>query len=191
MARDAFSQHQLIEHDMGAQSLRKRRGSALIRKLGTSNYAAEIIVCGFGTIIAHGDISLCAFQGGDSDWQQATDWVKWIASADLRYAIQKASIAYGDGGRSMQRASVEVALHEILQMIGQTEDIDTLGALEKARDNLRAGCDLEGVQRDLYDSTGDPELSSGLGRVTDARVIYARAAISKLAELLGLSVRPE
>ena len=176
-AEKAFASHALLRNDAD----RWRIG-----RPGSSTYWADIVAMSMGGLVVWGDIELVCFAYGPKD---PVARVHWMTTSDLSYVQEKAQIGSRHRGVATQ-FDPGVALHELRARIeesvadGLQMDARHVEAIEDAIVAIRRGDGEDEMRRILYDAGLDTEWLCDVGVVTSTAVIYAHAAVKRLAALL-------
>ena len=190
---------ELSEHKISKSST----GRWLVKRPGTGVFWYEVVVLEGGHLLVHGDIEVVLFgtyhpAEGQSPDQAAINCVKWMASRkrpDDHYFIEKASIGTGADSRiwtpddDVLSEEIEALLQYPREMEKDDEgEIDTV--YQKRREDLEEALEsvgsssLEEVQRMVYDALDGDSESVPRGRRISTAMIYAHAALQRLAILL-------
>lgn len=169
-----------------------------IKRPQESSFWADIVVLGGNRAISvWGDIEACTFAycSGATTPEHV---VHWMANADPSYyGRQKASI--GMGGVGVDEYQADIAEHDLKSILA--EEPENWGeawpgvqevyedAFDDAIGQLRLGRDVLSVHNQLMEALHNVDSDAWewvpqVGRVTSSRVIYALAAIRRLAELM-------
>jgi hypothetical protein len=189
VARESFARHSIVK---------RSEGRWLLREPGTSVFWFEVVVLAGGSMIVHGDIQAVVFghysarrdaTPDDTAWQM----VHWMASRkrpDDHYFIEKAGIG-GTADETIWAPDDDVLRAEIVELIAAAReseaaaepDTDLRDALEDALGNV-GSLTHEQVQHAVYEALDGDAESVPQGRRVSAAMIYAHAALQRLAELL-------
>lgn len=186
-AREAF-----VKHTIAKQS----EGRWLLRQPGASHFWIEVVVLAGGHLLVHGDIQAVIF-GHYHAHKDATpeavarQTVYWMAQRlypDDGYFIEKASIG-GTADETIWTYDEGVLRTEIEALIRESADAhpDTLQGLQDALDSVGADS-LEETQRMVCEALDGDSESIPRGRRISSAMIYAHAALRKLASLLDAEV---
>ncbi|MEQ8461780.1 MAG: hypothetical protein RLO52_34620 [Sandaracinaceae bacterium] len=190
LAEDAFAEHELASkvglRDVGLHGAGVglwQSGRAHLRRRGSSFYATEVLWCRYGRLLVHGDIQPCIFAIHEPDMESA---VHALAGAHLDYLAPKCA----EGERRSHAGydvDCDVMLADLLAEFANPDE--SISAVREAISLVQQLGDVDGAKRVLFDAGFDPETLAGMGRVIDARLYYAQAALRRLVELAALGRR--
>lgn len=193
-ARESFAKHEIVKWS---------EGRWLLKQPGTGTFWFEVVVLAGGSMIVHGDIQAVVFghySARKDATPDATAWqmVHWMASRkrpDDHYFIEKAGIG-GTADETIWTPDDDVLRAEIVELIAAAReseaaaepdtdlrDTDLSDTLEDALDNV-GSLTHEQVQHAVYEALDGDAESVPQGRRVSAAMIYAHAALQRLAELL-------
>jgi hypothetical protein len=182
-AREAFAKHAIVKQS---------EGRWLLRQPDTSHFWFEAVVLAGGHLLVHGDIQAVMFghyhaSKYETPEAAARETVCWMAHRrypDDSYFVEKARIG-GTADETIWTHDDDVLRAEIAELIQEFADAhpDTLEGLQAALDSV--GVDsLEETQRTVCEAfDGDTE-SIPYGRRISSAMVYAHAALQRLASLL-------
>jgi hypothetical protein len=184
-----FSRHRMTEVGPGHWRIKRPKESP---------FWADIVVLGGNRAISvWGDIEACTFAycSGATTPEHV---VHWMANADPSYyGKQKAEI--GMGGVGVDQYESDIAENDLKSILAEEPenwgeawpDVEETyeDAFDAAIARLRLGVDVQHIHSQLMDALHNVDSDAWewipqIGRVTSSRVIYALAAIRRLAELM-------
>lgn len=197
-AREAFEKHELVR-EIGASrwSLRRRMEDGRFSYV----YWVEIVVLEGGKLLVHGDIEAVIFASysGEGAPERVVRWMGDHPDFDY-YVHQKASI--GTGHKIVDALDDAAAADDILEEIAEDKErSEACGLASENTETLEEGLErltrwsepVEMVRNWLYDNLKDPDTEwlARVGRVIDARVYFAHAAVRRLCEIWDARPLPE
>jgi len=182
-AREAFAKHAISKQS---------EGRWLLRQPDTSTFWFEVVVLAGGHLLVHGDIQAVVFghyhaHKDATPADAARQMVFWMAQRsypDDGYFIEKASIG-GTADETIWTYDEDVLRTEIEALVREAADAhpDTLQGLQDALDSV--GVDsLEETQHMVWEALDGDTESIPHGRRISSAMIYAHAALQRLASLL-------
>lgn len=184
LAKEAFA-----THEVRSGSWEDRRW-VLKRPDGSGFYWCEIVMIN-GGVLVHGDISTAVFgyhSGGDDKTV-----LSWVARGDLGYMAEKFRLGMNDGGKLCWSWDDRVAQHELDRWRKEHEDEKEEMMGYDPEEWERVNDLYEQAQVALNDHRADDfaaamyhasELTE-VGHAISAQVIYAKAAVERLWQLIS------